>query len=69
MGILCMRGVAQNGDVAYRPEEYRIREFGDDRGWDVNEGNWWTVQPGQLDQATGLEFCGRAGAGIFCSNY
>lgn len=45
-----------------------VGNFGDNRGWGVLEQYWGSVQPADVDGATGgFEFCGVGHIGVWCS--
>ena len=75
LGIYCARSSAprpHNGGYSL-PSFYQIElwvdNFGDQSGWGNSPSYWSTVQPANVDDSRGLEWCGRGFAGIWCSEF
>jgi FG-GAP-like repeat len=68
LGIWCALSTATY-DPSFAPAQLWISNFGDNYGWGTQNYYWGTVRPIQFSpqQAPMTAFCGRGGAGIWCS--
>ena len=70
LGIWCALSTA-SFDPSFSPSQLTVSNFGDNYSWGTQDYYWSTVRPihGSPQQVPMTAFCGRGGAGIWCSSF